>query len=218
MKIAIILAEFGKPAPDVSQYRECWPDANIGVYSEADCPPVAQFEGDRYGWRMNDYYSIRKALENESGADVAIVVDGDMWICDMPKMRTLPKLAERFGICLPLNPRYTVALDTMVGADSDHSPDPLRSGAPGVNCSPVAISLQNMRAVQLAHTYCTEMLERPVRGPLAWWRAMERTGTAPLILPPQWCVCERHIGIGGEIMLHHGHDAVKRQYGNLRIA
>ena len=68
MKIAIILAEFGKPAPDVSQYRECWPDANIGVYSEADCPPVAQFEGDRYGWRMNDYYSIRKALENESGA------------------------------------------------------------------------------------------------------------------------------------------------------
>ena len=61
------------------------------------------------------------------------------------------------------------------------------------------------------------MLANPMRGPLAWWQAMWDTGLTPLILPPQWCVCEKHIGIGGEIMLHHGHAAVKRHYGNVRL-
>ena len=215
MKIAVILAEFGKPAPDVSQYRECWPDADIQVFGDADVPRIPQFEGPRYGWRANDYWTIRKALD--SGADVAIPVDGDMWISDMTKMRTLPLLAQRFGICLPLNPRYTVQRDFEDGADVTGCVDQLLWQAPSVNCSPVAISLRDMRA-SLAHAYCEEILARPVRGPLAWWRAMGSTGIAPLILPPQWCVCERHIGIGGEIMLHHGHASVKRHYGNLRIA
>lgn len=134
MKIAVILAEFGKPAPDVSQYRECWPDADIQVFGDADVPRIPQFEGPRYGWRMNDYWTIRKALE--SGADVAIPVDGDMWISDMTKMRTLPLLAQRFGICLPLNPRYTVQRDFEDGADVTGCVDQLLWQAPSVNCSP----------------------------------------------------------------------------------
>jgi hypothetical protein len=60
------------------------------------------------------------------------------------------------------------------------------------------------------------MLERPVRGPIAWARAMFATGITPLILPPQWCVCERHIGIGGEIMIHEGHEAAKRHYQGVK--
>ena len=222
MKIAVILAEFGKPAPDVSQYRECWPDADIQVFGDADVPRIPQFEGPRYGWRMNDYWAIRKALD--SGADVAIAVDGDMWIADMDKMRTLPLLAQRFGICLPINPRYTVTRDTMDGADAgDRRGTPIgipdiRDGAPSVNCSPVAIDTTKVNGVRLAEAYCSEMLTAPVRGPLAWWRAMVKTGIAPLILPPQFCVCSRHIGVGGEIFLHLGHEDVKRHYGYRRTS
>jgi hypothetical protein len=60
------------------------------------------------------------------------------------------------------------------------------------------------------------MLSHPTRGPLAWWQAMWDFDYAPLILPPQWCVCERHIGVGDEIILHEGHESVKRHYANVR--
>ena len=214
MKIAIILAEFGKPAPDVSQYRECWPDADIQVFSDADVQRIPQFEGPRYGWRMNDYWTVRKALD--SGADVAMCFDGDMRIVDQNAAQELPRLARRFGICLPINPRYTVRKDFTDGADTGACIDQTIWNAPSFNCSPVAIGLGGSPPERggrlMAEMYCEFLLRTPERGPLAWWRAMEYCGVAPLALPPQWCVCEKHIGIGNEIILHEGHDAVKRHY------
>jgi hypothetical protein len=215
VRIAVILAEFGKPAPDVSQYRECWPEADIQIYGDADVPRIPQFEGPRYGWRANDYFKVQKCLE--AGADVAISFDGDMRIVDFHGMRSLPGLAERFGVCLPLNPRYLVKKDFTDGADVEGCIDQSLWYGPSVNCSPIAINLNDERATYLASTYCMRMLMNPQRGPLNWWDAMLATGIAPLILPPQWCVCERHIGIGGEICLHFGHQSVKRHYGNVRI-
>ena len=213
MKLAIILAEFGLAKPDVTQFRECWPEADIQIFGDADTPRILQFEGPRYGWRMNDYWSIRQALD--SGADVVIAFDGDMRIVDRTAARTLPALAQRFGICLPMNPRYLVGVDTNVGADSDRLCDETLGCGPSVNCSPVAISLNSGPGEILAEMYCQEILARPVRGPLVWWRAMYATGISPLILPPQWCVCERHIGCGNEIILHEGHAAVKRHYAGM---
>lgn len=214
MKIAIILAEFGKPAPDVTQYRECWPEADIQVFGDADVPRLAQFEGPRYGWRANDYWTVRKALD--SGADVAMCFDGDMRILDRESARTLPLLAERFGICLPINPRYLAKVDFQVGADVTGCVDQILWNGPAVNCSPVAIGLRSVSGRYLAEEYCRQMVACPVRGPVAWQRAMANTGIAPLILPPQWCVCERHIGCGNEIMLHEGHDRVKRHYAGMK--
>lgn len=221
MRIAIILAEFGKPAPDITQYRECWPEADIQVFGDADVPRLPQFEGPRYGWRANDYWTVRKALD--SGADVALCFDGDMRIVDRAAARTLPLLALKFGICLPMNPRYLVGVDGQIGADTDwncHEDASLGSG-PSVNCSPVAISLDRLSdnancARDLAEEYLLQMRSAPVRGPIAWWRAMYATAVTPLILPPQWCVCERHIGIGNEIILHEGHAPVKRSYEGMK--
>ena len=217
MKLAIILAEFGKPAPDVTQYRETWPDADIQVFGDANVPRFPQFEGARYGWRANDYWKVRKMLDSvlDSGADVAMCFDGDMRIVDREAARTLPGLAEIFGVCLPINPRYLQLVDWSAGADVNGDLPPVDFYGPSVNCSPVAINLRDIERLQLAEEYCREMLKHPVRGPVAWWRAMVSTGITPLILPPQWCVCERHIGCGNEIILHEGHEAVKRHYAKM---
>ena len=226
MNIAIILAEHGRPAPDVTQYRETWPEADIQVFSGSDLPDVAQLDPKhpRYGWRMNDYWKVVKMLD--SGADVAMCFDADMRIVDRQAARTLPLLAMRFGICLPINPRYLVRVDGSVGADTnwapetrDHRHDLSDGCGPSVNCSPIAIRLKddNGQPQPLAEFYCAQMLMDPVRGPMAWWRAMWESGRSPLILPPQWCVCERHIGCGNEIILHTGHEAVARHYKDMPL-
>lgn len=222
MRLAIILAEYNRPAPDVSQYRECWPDADIQVYTDLPETPELDPSSPRYGWRMNDYWKVRKCLDAlDAGAHVAISFDADMWICDMEAARTLPDLAMRFGICLPMNPRYTVKRDFTDGADVNSLYQPEFHG-PSVNCSPIAISNGGrypFLGVELAREYCRLMLAGlPERGPMVWYRAMLVTGIAPLILPPQFCVCSRHIGVGGEIILHHGHDDVKRHYGYRRVS
>ena len=115
MKLAIILAEFGRPVPDTTQFLETWPEAEIQVFGYADTPSTPQFAGPRAGWRGNDYWKVRKLLD--SGADIAISFDADMRIVNRADARTLPLLAERFGLCLPINPRYLVRVDTQIGAD-----------------------------------------------------------------------------------------------------
>ncbi len=213
MKLAIILAEHGRPAPDVTQYRETWPEADIQVYSGSDLPDVPQLDPThpRYGWRMNDLYKVRKCLD--SGADVAISFDADMWIRDRDAARQIPALAMTFGICLPINPRYIVKRDFQDGADVNGCINQATWYAPSFNCSPIAINLHSSRAVWLAEEYCRLMLAKPQRGPLVWWEAMQFTGVTPLPLPPQLCVCERHIGCGDEAILHMGHQSVARHYG-----
>lgn len=215
MKLAIIIAEHGRPAPDVTQYRETWPDASIRVYEKDDLPDVTELDQShpRYGWRMNDYWKVRKMLDAD--ADVAMCFDGDMRIVDREAARTLPFLAEHFGICLPINPRYTVLRDFSDGADVVGCVDQTMWFGPSVNCSPIALSLCEGLGKLLAQQYCAEMLNAPVRGPIAWWRAMLSTGVSPLILPPQWCVCDRHISVGNEIILHEGHAAVKKFYAGM---
>lgn len=210
VRITIILAEHGRPAPDVTQYRETWPEADIQIFT--DLPDVPQLDPahPRYGWRMNDYWKVRKMLD--SGADIAICFDGDMRIFDREAAHTLPLLAQCFGVCLPLNPRYTVRRDFEDGADVTGCTDQTMWHGPSLNCSPIAVDLRDIKPRELAEEYCRIMLDHPVRGPLAWWHAMLNTAIVPLILPPQWCVCERHIGCGGEIILHEGHPAVKRHY------
>jgi len=156
----------------------------------------------------------------DSGADVAMCFDADMRIVDRNAARMLPRMASRFGICLPINPRYLVKVDGTIGADSDWNKclEETIGELVSLNCSPIAINLEDSPGTELAEVYCEEMLDYPVRGPIAWARAMWETGIVPLILAPQFCVCEKHIGCGNEIILHEGHDAVKRHYAAHRTS
>lgn len=210
MKLAIVLAEFGRLAPDITQFFQTWPGADIHIWKDGDVPMPPQFAGPRQGWRMNDFVKVRKLLD--SGADIAISFDADMRIVNREDARVLPLLAERFGLCLPLNPRYLVRVDTAIGADSDGVLDETRGCGLSLNCSPIALNLHDSDARICAENYCDEMLARPVRGPIAWWRAIWQTGFFPCVLPPQWCVCAENVGCGNEIVLHIGHQKVRKYY------
>lgn len=209
MKLALIFAEFGPQRPDVEHFRRYFPDADIQVHTEATCENIPQFDGPRYGWRQNDYWKVRKAYEAD--ADVAIAWDSDMRIVS-EDVRILPRLAENFGLCLPMNPRLMVRTDTMIGADSDGLLDWTLGSGLAVNCTPIALSLKHKGAMACVSFFLDEMENHPVRGPLAWWRAQLRSGFSPMILPPQWCVCQEHVGCGNEIALHVGHEKVRRHY------
>lgn len=211
MKVAIVLAEFGKPAPATSQFRHYFPDADIQVFG--DELPNLFSDHPRSGWRLNDYWKVKKLLEAD--ADIAIAFDSDMRIVS-DDVKTLPILAEAFGLCLPANPRQRVSVDTHIGADSDGRLDETRGTGYAYNCTPIALNLSHYQAVACAEQYCREMQSNPVRGPLAWWRAAWAIRFAPYLLPPQWCVCEKDIGCGDEIILHEGHDRVRAHYRNVR--
>jgi len=193
-----VLAEFGKE-PDTTNLSKYFD--NIRVKTEAK----EIFEGARKGWRMNDYYKVRMLLESEE--EVAVSFDGDMFICS-DNFYEIDQLTKRFGLCLPVNPRYTVELDARIGADGDVC----KSYAHAVNMSPIAFHTKNDKARKLLERYCQFMEENPRRGTLVMWRAIWATGFMPCLLPPQWCVCREHIGIGDEIILHVGHDEVKEHY------
>ena len=99
-KLAIVLAEFGRPAPDVTQFRKTWPEAEIQVFAGVELPDVPRWQRThpRYGWRMQDYWKVRKLLD--SGADIAISFDADMRIVNREDARVLPLLAEQADVQL----------------------------------------------------------------------------------------------------------------------
>ncbi|OFX13199.1 MAG: hypothetical protein A2Z18_11055 [Armatimonadetes bacterium RBG_16_58_9] len=208
MKVELILAEFGRPLPDIGNLQAAFPGAAVRVITDGDVPVL--FSGPRAGHRMNDYWKVHRLLESQ--ADTAIAFDGDMRIVSADDARVLPGLAQRFGLCLPINPRYMVRVDTLVGVDSDGQLDETRGTGHAVNCTPIAFSTHHERARECVEEYCRIMVSNPARGPLAWWRSFWKTGFSPCLLPPQWCVCQEHIGVGNEIVLHVGHERVRTHY------
>jgi len=229
----VVLAQFGERAgvlePTLSDARLAFPRAKVVLFSDRKAPvppgvdeyryvpPIKELGGKdhpRYGYRMNDYYKIKGLLTTDDGSrpGVAVALDADMEIAFFSAFRTIGFLAHRFGLVLPSNPRGTAVRDTLTGADSDKKVDNPYYYGPAVNMTPIAFDWGNERAEQLLNTYLDEMLSRPVRGPLAMWRAICKTGFMPCLLPPQWCVCAENVGIGGEICLHVGHGKVRAYY------
>ena len=205
--LELIFAEFGRPRPDVEKFLRWFPGATARVITESNIA----FNGPRAGWRLNDYWKARGLWETK--AEVAIAFDSDMEIVSQD-VQTLPILADRFGLCLPANPRWLVRTDTLIGADSDKILDSSNGTGFAMNCSPIAFCRgANFVAVEVVEQCWRILRAHPIRGPLAWWRAAWQARFCPCILPPQWCVCQEHIGIGNEIILHVGHEKVKEFYG-----
>jgi hypothetical protein len=221
--VEIIFAQFGDRCsiidPSFSSFRKYFPEATFRLYCDrrVSIPgvsvtlvdPVFKKDHYRYGNRCNDYYKVWGLLH--SNADFAICVDNDMEIVS-PLVNRIVTLTESFGVCLPSNPRLLVRKDTLIGEDSDKILDETEGTAFALNMSPISFDTKNKIAKTLLSEYCAEILNQPVRGPLAMWRAIWKTKFYPCILPPQWCVCLEHCGIGDEIILHVGHQKVKEFY------
>ena len=73
--------------------------------------------GHRSGYHAADYYKFYGMLN--SPHETAIAMDSDMLVMSKA-VRTLPYLAKKFGICLPINPRLLVNIDSTKGDDSNY--------------------------------------------------------------------------------------------------
>ena len=93
-------------------------------------------------------------------------------------------LAERFGVCVPMNPRVYVKYNAM-GADGGAFLGP--GHGPACNVSPMFVCRNHPNAKILIEAYLRE-LQATMRGTLAFWNASWKTGIAPVYLPEQWCV------------------------------
>ena len=202
-------------------------DISVTVYTDQDeqdtslityvkKEPFFNLSHRRYGWRCNDYYKVLALLESDS--DIAISLDSDMYIAS-EEARSIIPLTEKFGICLPANPRMLVRRDGNIGTDGQNGKmyDDSNGNGFANNMSPISFDTSNSRARSLLESYCRQMEKDPVRGPLAMWRAQWDTGVNPYLLPYQWCVCGEHRGIGEEIILHVGHPAVLDFYSQRGI-
>lgn len=211
MTVEIIFAEFnGKFQPDFINVRKYFPDAQISVFTEKDCDNKFDKRSPYWGYHMNDLWKVAMLLRSK--ADIAISLDADMKIVSN-NVNILPMLTKKFGMCLPASSRGLVKVDTEIGSHSDKVLDETLGMGQVMNMTPIALDTQNDRMRFLLETYCKLMVANPVRGPLNMWRAVWKTGINPYLLPHQWCVCVEDVGIGGEIILHIGHEKVRQYYG-----
>ena len=237
MSINLIIAEFGKDRvncggvnfkcdrldPALSTMLEYFPDLKLTVYTDFDMKvdfsnieikivkSIFNKDQQRYGNRCNDYYKVLGLLASES--DIAVCIDSDMSIYSK-EIKFLIPLVKKFGVCVPANPRLLVKFDGIKGADGNYRMGEDETFGTGFayNMSPIFFYTKNEKARELLNAYCNEIRLHPTRGPLAMWRAVWKTSINPYLLPFQWCVCKEHCAIGNEIVLHLGHNEVRKQY------
>ncbi len=224
--VEIIMAQFGKRLdvePSLSSFKKYFDAAKYTLYT--DNLPTLDIEAKfdkicivnppfykghiRYGNRCNDYYKVIGLLDSE--CEVSIAVDSDMHVLNTD-VYSIVRFTERFGMCLPANSRNLVSIDNEIGADSIPMVEEFDQGYI-TNMSPISFYHYDPSARELLNKYCEIMEKFPQRGPQVMWQAMWHTGYFPCLLPLQWCVCEKDIGIGHEIILHTGHEKVKQHYG-----
>ncbi|MFA5760080.1 MAG: hypothetical protein WC942_12125 [Clostridia bacterium] len=213
MNIDIHFNEFGDNLefkPNILNVQKYFPEAKIKIFREVE--PSLNFDKthERYGNRVHNYYSFKNALE--SNADIVFSLDADMYIVN-EKVKAITVLAQKFGICVTMCNRYLVGVDTKIGSDSDKQIDDTLGTFSAMNPFPMAINTKDERARKLASSYLELYREKPLRASLVLWRAIYKTGIVPCLLPMQWCVCGGSEGIGNEIILHIGHEKVRRYYG-----
>jgi len=177
-----------------------------------------QWQGHRrYHNRQNDFWKIIKAPEE---FEQVLILDDDMRIVNEGFAQGFD-IAERFGMCLPVNPRTYVGLDVKVGDDVD---SPVKDSLRYVGV-PYYLTANNMGVLFLdnrfykvdkiiAH-YRTFMIQFPCRGPVAMAAACWTSKKTPYFLPEEWCACGGYTEFKmrsrkriDPIFLHVGHEDV----------
>lgn len=215
--------------PTLDSFLKLLPFSKVTLYTDTDIkfrervnvirvdPPFDK-RHPRYGWRAHDYYQAKGLLE--STANIAIAMDSDMVILN-EKFLAILKIAEKFGLAVPVNSRILVGIDGTIGVDSTYEPaqDDCLGLAFAYNLTPIAFSTKNHAARQLLELYCELMVARPGRGGIHLFNAAYTLGINPYLLPPQWCVCaprdldSPHLW-SAAVALHVGHVDVLPRWEN----
>jgi hypothetical protein len=186
-------------------------------YSDVDIvhvPLISDPQHPRAAWRSSSYWKIIGMLKSQNA--IAIGVDSDFYIMSKD-VQTIVPLTNNFGVCFPMNPRYIVKVDTLIGADSDKQLlDPTNGTGFAVNNGILTLNTKNEKAKKFLTSYANRR-KNEGRGTISLWRTIWEFGSYfhPYLLPIQWCVCKKHIGVGNEIILHLGHQEVINFYADI---
>lgn len=206
LKRVIYIASFG---PNRNSYLDILFES-IQKYTKYDTFLITDFLNTRYPhvrqkvlfdkdleWKNNPRWPIRntnlwlaKAALWWDEYESALCLNDDMRIVNKGFLDGFT-LAEKFGVCVPINPRIYVKYNAM-GADTiEEDRKEMDKGpiyGPACNMSPMFACRLHDRGKRLLGAYIEE-LYNCMRGTLAFWLASYRTGITPLYLPEQWCVC-----------------------------
>jgi len=157
---------------------------------------VIAVEHDSLQWLNSDRWGVRNcnvlsARTSMSLFDACCVLNDDMRVVHTSAISDGIAMAERFGVCVPINPRIYVKYNAMGADTSEYDYCPRTDGpeyAPSCNVSPLFVCRHHANAQILINQYLEE-LKTCMRGTLAFWKASWKTGVAPVYLPEQWCVC-----------------------------
>jgi len=212
--------------PTFDGFRRLFPDTRVTLYTDFDFDekgifvikvnPPFDMEHRRYGWRSHDFYQAHGLLQSK--AKIAIAMDSDMMIVS-EGFRAIVKIAERFGLAVPANPRLLAKIDGIIGMDSSYRLDSDETDGLGFayNLTPIAFNTLHKNGRRLLERYCELMVAHPGRGAVALYQAAYELGFSPYLLPPQWCVCSpvdldsQHLWKNA-IALHVGHPDVLVRY------
>ncbi|WP_333660711.1 hypothetical protein [Chishuiella changwenlii] len=236
LKINFYFSEFGKDRvnsggelllnesrlnPTLKSIREYFPNANIIVYTDFDIKednikiikieqsPFTSTESEHKGYHIADYYKFY-ALANATG-DFNCVMDSDMEIVSS-NITALIEMTRKFGFCVPHNNRQSMVKDMRLSQNTIEIDDKSNGLGYSYNQSPMTIWKDNARGREFYNQCCKELLKLPSKASFSMWKAAWETGIYPYILPKEWCLCIGDEGIGDEVILHIGHDSVKKYY------
>lgn len=243
MDVEFIFAEFGPRSvanqpfgderrldPTYGSIKNYFPNANIVVYTDNvklfDKYPDVELrlidvestcfnkENPRWGWHCCDYFQAKGLLC--SSAKVAISVDSDIVFFSEEVLALIP-IIEKFGMCVPTNPRQMVKIDGIYtrGNDGDYriDEDLSRGNILTYDLWWMGFCTSSKSGRRWLEEFCRLMELNPRRGPLQLTRASWNLGIFPYSMPKQWGVGACDIGCGDEIILHVGHVEVLEYYG-----
>ena len=236
MKRGIVMAEFGSRGSqihDTIKNVRTVSQLPIVIYSDRHYPDLGEGvtlnvlpdesimwkSHRRYFNRNNDYWKVEAArLE----FDLTLVLDDDMRIVHEHFMQGFD-LAEKFGMCIPLNPRVYFGIDREVG---DDVPDDVRKDSVNIpyhmtanNMGVLFFNNRNSHTDRVMLQYTNYMLTHPCRGPVAMGISCWNEDFAPYFLPEEWCLCGGHTEFRyrsnkriDPIFLHVGHPDVNEWF------
>lgn len=204
MKTCILLVSFGRDTDSMELHLSYTPYP-VYVYKDME----NKHEGIRSGYRNSNYWRIRKIMDLLEEFDQVCYLDNDMCVIDEGFWDGF-RLAEKFGFCIPMNPRAFVGVDADKGVDANTTPE-VYHGTAWNN----AVIFASQKGLPFMKAILDENINRPQRGPMTMWEAAWHTGYVPYILPYQYCVCCPHLWIEKPLALHCGSVVVREYYKDL---